>query len=115
MAAIDFNTIFNSLNSNGTFKDNTPIKIGPNTNITSIVTALLPYIFTVSGLALLVYLIIGGISFMTAGSDPKQVETAKAKITSALIGFVIVFISYWIVQLVGIVFNIQPIQDIFGR
>ena len=34
-------------------------------------------------------------------SDPQKSEQAKKTITSAVIGFVIVFASYWIVKLIS--------------
>ncbi len=40
-------------------------------------------------------------------SDPQKAEQAKKTITSALIGFVIVFTSYWIVKLIGSLLGIE--------
>jgi hypothetical protein len=34
-------------------------------------------------------------------NDPQKAEQSKKTITSAVIGFVIVFASYWIVKLIG--------------
>lgn len=70
-------------------------------------------IFAIAGILLLIYLLFGGLQLMFSTGDPKKIEAAKGKITNAIIGFVIIFISYWIVQLVGILFNIQIIKDIF--
>ena len=51
---------------------------------------------------------------MTSRGDPKAVAAAKEKITFAVAGFVIIFVSYWIVQIVGQILGIQDILDIFG-
>lgn len=81
----------------------------------SIISALLPYLFTGAGLLLLLYLIYGGLSLMLSRGDPKAVQSAKAKITSAAIGFVIVFASYWIVQIVASILRLQSsVGKIFG-
>jgi hypothetical protein len=40
----------------------------------------------VGGLALLLYLAWGGISWITAGGDPQKVDLAKDKLTNAVIG-----------------------------
>jgi len=93
----------------GSLLSNSNLKIG------DIIGALLPYLFTGAGLLLLIYLIIGGLQMMTSGGDPKAVESAKGKITGALIGFVIVFVAYWLVQIVASVLGLQTsVGKIFG-
>lgn len=71
------------------------------------------YIFVIAGLALLLYLLYGGFQMMTSGGDPGALKEAQAKITNAIVGFVIIFVAYWLVQLVGVAFGIKEIQDIF--
>lgn len=87
---------------------------GNKGNIGSIVSSLVNYLFPLAGLLLLLYLIFGGFSLMTSGGDPKAVQAAKSKITNALIGFIIVFASYWIVQILGTILGIEVITNIFG-
>lgn len=89
--------------------------ISPNypTTIGDIVSTALRLIFPAAGILLLVYLIFGGFSLMASGGDPKAVASAKGRITSAIIGFVIIFAAYWIVQLVGIILGLTDIKDIF--
>lgn len=69
----------------------------------SVVSLLLNAAFIVSGLILLFFFIMGGIGMIgSAGqNDPQKAEQARKTITSAIIGFVIVFTSYWIVKLIG--------------
>lgn len=83
------------------------------TDLGSIISALLPYLFSAAGLILLLYLIYGGISLMLSQGDPKAMQAAQAKITNAVIGFVIVFLSYWIVQIVGKMLGIEVFGNIF--
>lgn len=71
-------------------------------------------IFFVAGVAFLFYLITSGISMMTSKGDPKALEAAKARVTSAGIGFVIIFTAYWIVQIVGYLLGIPGFNGIFG-
>lgn len=73
---------------------------GPATNIAGIITKILPYLFVAGGLILFVFLIIGGLQMMTGANDDKAIASARAKITSALTGFVLLFCSYWIFRLV---------------
>jgi len=78
-----------------------------------ILTELLKYLFPLAGLLLLLYLLLGGFQLMTSGGDPKKTQEAKGKITNALVGFIIVFISYWLVQIVGTILGIEAITNIF--
>lgn len=72
-------------------------------DLPSLVTSFLNIAFFVAGLILLFFFIMGGIKLMSsAGKDNAQdAEQAKKTITSALIGFIVVFASYWIVKLIG--------------
>lgn len=82
-------------------------------SIGDIVSAFLPYIYSIAGIALLLMLLAGGFQLMTSGGDPKGVEAGKQKITNALIGIIIVFASFWIVQVVGRILGIEIFKGIF--
>jgi hypothetical protein len=69
------------------------------TDIGSMVSALLPWIFGLAGIILLVMLIAGGFQLMMSAGDPKAAMSAKGKLTGALIGFLIIFCAYWITQI----------------
>ena len=76
-------------------------------SIGDIVSALLPYIYVLAGLGLLVMLIAGGIGLMTGGGDPGKIKVGYGKIVNAVIGFLIVFISYFVVQLVEVILGVN--------
>lgn len=80
----------------------------------AIIGSIIPYVMTAAGMMLLLYIIFGGLTLMLAQGDPKKVQLAKARITNAAIGFVIVLVSYWIVQLVAQVLGIEEIQNVFS-
>lgn len=71
------------------------------------------YIFYAAGLILLVYMISGGLGMMLSRGDPKAFEGGKQKITNALIGFIIVFAAFWIIRIVGDIFNLSIFEDVF--
>lgn len=85
----------------------------PGLKLGDIVSDLLPYLFAGAGLLLLLFLIYGGLTLMLSRGDPKAVQSAKDKITGAVMGFIIVFVSYWLVQIVGKILGIGAIQTIF--
>ena len=76
------------------------------TNLASVVNLALQFIFPIAGVLLLLYIVWGGFSYLTSMGDPKKAEAARGRLTSALIGFVIIFVSYWIVQIVDYVFKL---------
>ena|SRR3972149_3863124 len=80
-----------------------------------LVSLVLPYIFYGVGIGLLIYLVMGGLQMMTSRGDPKAMQMAQAKITNALIGFVIVTISFTIVALAGRILGIEVFGEIFHR
>jgi uncharacterized membrane protein len=84
-----------------------PTQIGP------FITNLLSNALVLAGLILLVYMIIAGIGIMSSagsGSEEKM-EKGKKAITSALIGFIVVFCAYWIVQLISKVTGVNIIPS----
>jgi len=92
---------------------------GTNTTLGDFLTRshLLEYVFGAAGIALLIFMIIGGLQMMLSRGDPKAMQGAQAKITNALIGFVIIIIAFFVVQLVGQLFGLQNntnFKQIFG-
>jgi len=97
LAQFDLNKIKVPTTTNGLIDIN-----NPTLSIGDIIGAIFStYIFYAAGIALLIYLIIGGFQFMLSRGDPKAMQAAQAKITNAIIGFIIVFLAFLIVQLVG--------------
>jgi len=68
-----------------------------------------------AGVLLLLYLISGGFSYMLSGGDPKKVESAKGKISNALLGFIIVIFAFFIVQALGLILGLDGVIQVFGR
>ncbi|MCD8484374.1 hypothetical protein LRY65_00745 [Candidatus Woesebacteria bacterium] len=72
-----------------------------------IISAFLPYIMMAAGLILFVMLIWGGFEFMMGAANPKSAEAGKQRITSALIGFFILFSVFWMAQIMQAIFGIN--------
>ena len=62
---------------------------------------LLRIAIVVSGFALLLYLIWGGLEWLTSGGDKNKVESARNRITNAVVGVVILVASVAIVTFLG--------------
>ena len=82
---------------------------GDVSSIPNLVTLFVNTSFVLAGVILLVTLILGGIGMISAAGsgDPQKMESTKKTVSSALIGFIIVFVSYWIVKLIGQVIGVE--------
>jgi hypothetical protein len=72
----------------------------------TIVSSLLPLLYTIAGIALLIYMIMAGFKFLTSAGDAKKTESAKSALTAALIGFIIIVVAYFLTQLVNTIFHL---------
>ncbi len=84
-------------------------KVGEYT-LSNILSTGITLLLIVAGIIFFVYLILGGIKWMTSGGDKASTEGARNQITAALIGLVIVFSAWAIVELIGSVFGIKILE-----
>ncbi len=68
--------------------------------INQAIGAAISFVFVIVALAALGYLIWGGFKWLTSGGDAKQVEAARNHIIAAIIGLIIVFLSFLIMNIV---------------
>jgi len=81
-----------------------------NLTIGSIISGAITLVLIGAALVFFFMLVIGGIQWMTAGGDKEKAAGARGQLTSALIGLVIVFVAWAIIQLINTLFGI----DIFN-
>lgn len=77
------------------------------TTLGDVVAAALPLIVSLTGLLMFGYLIYGGLRYITASGDSKQVQEAVKTITNAVVGLTIVFVSFWVVRIIETVFGLK--------
>ena len=65
------------------------------------------YILVVAGLTLLLMLISGGIGLMTSAGSPDKSKASYGRISGALIGFLIIFVSYFIAKIIELVLGVS--------
>ena len=78
--------------------------------VSSIVSGAISLVLLVVALVFFFVLIMGGLRWVMSGGDQKNVEAARNQITNALIGLAIVFATFAIMRLIGVIFGI----DILG-
>lgn len=69
-------------------------------------------LFIVVSLIFFFILVLGGLKWITSGGDEKKVAAARAGITNALIGLVVVFAAWAIVNLISYFFGITILGNI---
>mgnify|MGYP001615724931 CR=1 FL=1 len=71
-------------------------------DIGGLVSTIISVALTLAGIIVLTLFVLGGIGIIAAaGSDnPEGAAKGKQAVTSALIGFIIVFAAYWIIQII---------------
>lgn len=77
-----------------------------NATLGQVVTSALQYVYVMAGLALLVTLILGGFQLLTAAGSEDNIKAGYGKIKVGLIGFIIVFVTYFVLQIVQVVFGV---------
>lgn len=78
------------------------------TSLGELISAILPNVYVIASLILFFLLFLGGFGFLiNAGKDPEEMNKASKSITIAILGFLIIFASYWIIQIIEILTGIN--------
>ncbi|NCN06340.1 MAG: hypothetical protein GW946_00670 [Candidatus Pacebacteria bacterium] len=84
-------------------------------NVGSLITSVLTFVMLIAALLILMYLIWGGIQWITSGGDKGKTEEARNKITSAVIGLIILAAA-WAVFLIVLKFlGFSNYNDLFNN
>lgn len=68
---------------------------------------ILNLLFMISGLILLLMIIISGIQWMLAGGSKESVAKAQGRLTSAIVGFIILASAFAIISLIANILNVE--------
>jgi len=80
------------------------------TDIGKLISSLISVVFIIAGILTFVFLVMGGIEWLTSGGDNTKTEQARNRITAALVGLAIIAASWALMQLISYFFGI----DVFG-
>ena len=69
-------------------------------NLETFVSNIIRILLILAAVVALIYLIIGGYSYITAAGNPEQAQTAKWTLFNAIVGLIIVIASYAIISFV---------------
>jgi len=85
--------------SGGYGLDQVPSEL-PRDDIATIIVRIVNYVVGLVGIILLVMLIYGGVMYMTSAGSEEQAKKAKSVLTYAIIGIVIIALSFLITQFI---------------
>ncbi len=79
--------------------------VGTIGTLGNFISIILPNLYILAGVILLFLLIGGGLMvIINAGKDsPESVAKGQKAITAAVAGFLIIFVSYWLIQIIEII------------
>lgn len=86
---------------------NRDLGLTTGSNLGGIINAFLPTLLTIAGLILFGMLVMGGFTMLAGAADKESQEKGKKMITSALTGFFIIFLAYWIAQILQVIFKVN--------
>src|SRR3989339_1342088 len=66
----------------------------------------LGFIMPMAGIILLFVLISGGFDYMMSQGNADKMKSAQAKITSGIIGFILLIVSFLIVRVIAMIFGL---------
>lgn len=76
-------------------------------DVASVVSRALLFVFPIAGLILLMMLIFGGFTMLASAGDPEKMKKGQTMIVNAVVGFAIIFVAYWILQILQEVLGIE--------
>lgn len=73
----------------------------------TVLSSLIPF----GGIILFIMLVVGGFAFITSSGDPRKAEGAKATITYAIAGILVLAAAFLIIQIIASFTGVQAILN----
>lgn len=77
-----------------------------NLHIQNLVSFILSFVLAVAVLLAFFFFLFGGIRWIISQGDKKQLESAQKTIQYALVGLIVIFLSFFIINLIGFAFDV---------
>lgn len=77
------------------------LNIFRDTSFDNIFGQIIGWVLTIAALVAFIYLLMAGFQYITAGGDAAKAQTARTGIINALIGVIVIVVSYSILRYVG--------------
>src|SRR6266566_1316901 len=80
---------------------------GGLSTVTKVIGNVITLMLIITVVLSLIYLILGGIAWISSGGDKSKVAAARSRLTFAIVGLVVALCSFLIVSVVGYLFNVK--------
>ena len=77
----------------------------------SLINNILPNIYIAGGLVIFIMIVMGGFTIIANAGNPDKIKEGGKTITSAIIGLLVLFGSYWIIQIIQVVTGVNILRD----
>ena len=84
----------------------------PYTDLGELISTMLQVFLIIAGLGAFAFLLIGGFQYITSGGEKAQAESARDKITHAIMGLVIIVAAYAGIRVIETIFGISIVSGI---
>ncbi|MGA2667156.1 MAG: hypothetical protein ABSE91_03700 [Patescibacteria group bacterium] len=78
-----------------------PSLTGTTNGLIGVIATILTWVFLIAGILAVIYLIYGGILYITAGGDAEKATKGRVAIVNAIIGIIIIALAFLIVMFVN--------------
>jgi hypothetical protein len=76
----------------------------------ALMSRVLVFAFPIAGLILFVMLVWAGFEMLAGAATKKSLDAGRQRATAAIIGFILLFISYWLVKILEAAFGVRIIS-----
>lgn len=83
---------------------------GYTTPIEKLISNSLVVLTAVAGIAFVLWFLLGGLNWITAGGDKGKIDKAKGMMTNGAIGLIVIAVSYAITWIVGAALGIKVLE-----
>lgn len=73
---------------------------GFDTSGVGIIQVALSLLFVLAGVLAIIFIIVGGIQWITSGGDKQKIQQARLRITFAVVGLIVTFLAFFIIKIV---------------
>ncbi len=80
------------------------------TDIGVLISRIISVTFIIAGILTFAFLVIGGVEWLTSGGDKGKTESARNRITAAVVGLAIVAASWAVMKLIAYFFGVDVFE-----
>lgn len=77
----------------------------------TLINNILPNVYIAGGLIVFFMIVFGGFTIIANAGNPDKMKEGTKTITSAIIGLLVLFASYWIIQIIQVVTGVQILNS----